>query len=224
MISDFVLDLFVVCCCAASAVSAALAFRFHGAAACGVAAAALAVVGIQISGPGLSQIGLGGLPDLERLALLVAGGLVASYAVAGLLSYGLSQIGLAPDVTRLDFLKGNFPALVLMLAVSWTTAAFGEEIVFRGFLFNRMSDLETGIENWIWIALGLQALLFGLAHIYQGLGGVIVTGALGAVLGALTIISDGNLWPAIVVHGLINTISLFAIFASKPKTPTYIKP
>ena len=218
MISAFLLDLFIVCCCAASAVSAAFAFRLQGAAACGVAAAALAVVGIQISGSGLVQIGLSGPPDFGRIWPFILGGLAASYAVAGALSFALSKAGLAPDVTRLDFLKGNMPALVLMLAVSWTTAAFGEEIVFRGFLLNRMSGLPVSAENWPWIALAVQAVLFGAAHAYQGPGGVVVTGALGAVLGALTFISGGDLWPAIIAHGLINTVSLTAIYFSRPNT------
>jgi hypothetical protein len=195
---------------------AALAFRLQGAAACGVAAAALAVVSIQMLGPGLAQIGLAGPPDFEKIGPLVLGGLAASYAVAGVISLVLSRVGLAPDVTRLDFLKGNLPALILMLSVSWTTAAFGEEIVFRGFLLNRMASLETGVEHWAWIALIVQASVFGLAHAYQGLGGVIVTAALGAVLGVLTLVANGDLWPAIIVHGLINTASLTAIYISRP--------
>lgn len=182
----------------------------------GIAAAAAAVVLIQLNGNGLQEIGLRGPPDLAAIAVLVLAGLAASYAVAGSMSFALSRIGLAPDVTRLDFIKGNLSALLMMLTLSWTTAAFGEEIVFRGFLLNRMAALDIGNENWPWIAVLLQAALFGLAHAYQGIGGVIVTGALGAVLGGLTIAANGDLWPAILVHGLINTFSLTSIFLSKP--------
>jgi uncharacterized protein len=214
--SEFILDLSLVTGCAAAATFAALAFRLQGAAAVGVAAAALAVVFIQINGPGLAQIGLAGPPDLWAIAPYVAIGLAASYAVAGVASFGLGRIGLAPDVSRLDFIKGNAAALAAMLAVSWTTAAFGEEIVFRGFLLSRLAGLDVSVENWLWIVLGLQALVFGLAHAYQGIGGVVVTALLGAVLGTLTIFADGNLWPAIFVHGLINTVSLGAIYLSRP--------
>lgn len=181
----------------------------------GVATAAAAVVAIQMKGRGLSEIGLSGPPDLLALAPLVAGGLTACYLIAGATSYALAQAGLAPDVSRLDFIKGNLPALVIMLAVSWTTAAFGEEIVFRGFLLNRAAGLDVDIRDWVLVVILGQSILFGLAHAYQGIGGVIVTGVLGLALGVLTVLAQGDLWPAIIVHGLINTVSLTAIYFGK---------
>lgn len=181
----------------------------------GVATAAAAVVAIQMKGGGLSEIGLSGPPDLLALAPLVAGGLAACYLIAGATSYALAQAGLAPDVSRLDFIKGNLPALALMLAVSWTTAAFGEEIVFRGFLLNRAAGLDAGAQDWVLVVILGQSILFGLAHAYQGIGGVIVTGILGLALGVLTVLAQGDLWPAIIVHGLINTVSLTAIYFGK---------
>jgi hypothetical protein len=216
MPQDFLLDLLLVAACACAATLTALAFRMQGAAAAGVAAAALAVLGVQINGDGLAQIGLAGPPNIEILVPFVLAGLAASYAVAGSTSYVLSRLGIAPDVTRLDFVKGNLPALLLMLGVSWTTAAFGEEIVFRGFLLNRLAGESVAVANWPWIVLVLQAFVFGLAHVYQGIGGVVVTGALGTVLGGLTMAAGGDLWPAILVHGLINTVSLIAIYVQRP--------
>jgi membrane protease YdiL (CAAX protease family) len=216
MPSEYLQDLMIVAACSAAAILIARAYRFQGAAALGVAVAALAVIAIQLDRGGLHEIGLLGPPDFKALWPLIAGGLVACYLIAGVTSYGLAQIGLAPDVSRLDFIKGNLPALLLMLAVSWTTAAFGEEIVFRGFLLNRAAGLDVGITNWVLMVIVAQALFFGLAHAYQGLGGMIVTGVLGLALGVLTFLGQGNFWPAILVHGLINTASLTALFFSTP--------
>jgi uncharacterized protein len=217
MVDAFLFDFLIVSASAAAAVIAGRTMRISGAAALGVAAAAAAVVVVQLNQGGLAEIGLSGWPDLVRLAPLILGGLAACYAIAAITSYSLAQLDLAPDITRLDFVRGNFQALSLMLLVSWTTAAFGEEIVFRGFLLNRAAGLPIGNPDWVLMVIAGQALLFGLAHAYQGLGGVIVTGVLGLALGVLTYAANGDLWPAIIVHGLINTVSLTAIYLSGPR-------
>jgi uncharacterized protein len=216
MLAEFIQDLGLIAACASVAILIAAAFRVQGAAALGVGVAALTIVLIQQNGGGLREIGLAGPPDFAALAPLIIGGLVFCYLVAGISSFALARAGMAPDVSRLDFIKGNLPALLMMLAVSWTTAAFGEEIVFRGFLLNRAAGLDVAVQDWVLIVILGQAVLFGLAHAYQGLGGVILTGALGLALGILTYVAQGNLWPAILVHGLINTVSLTAIYAAGP--------
>ena len=47
------------------------------------------------------------------------------------------------------------------------------------------------------------AIAFGLAHLYQGVRGVLLTGVLGAYLAWLTI-SSGSLLPAMAIHALID--------------------
>ncbi len=94
----------------------------------------------------------------------------------------------------------------------WETAAFslilspaagiGEEIVYRGFL---QWAITTATGDPI-SAIGTQAVLFGLAHLYQGGLGVMRTFAIGVVLGAGTLASH-SLIPAIVAHTLLNIAS-----------------
>jgi membrane protease YdiL (CAAX protease family) len=55
-------------------------------------------------------------------------------------------------------------------------------------------------------------VLFGAAHAYQGLDGVILTGLTGFGLGALFILCGRNLWPCILVHGLIDMGSFTALY------------
>ena len=43
--------------------------------------------------------------------------------------------------SRFANIRGNFVALLGWLAVAWTLAAFGEEMIFRGYLMNRLADL-----------------------------------------------------------------------------------
>lgn len=54
----------------------------------------------------------------------------------------------------------------------------------------------------------MQALLFGLGHAYLGPRGVMNAASIGLVSGAVYWASGRNLWPLIVAHGLIDSVSL----------------
>ncbi|MHA2503069.1 MAG: CPBP family intramembrane glutamic endopeptidase, partial [Candidatus Kariarchaeaceae archaeon] len=77
------------------------------------------------------------------------------------------------DLSLFDDLTGNWLALLGAIAVSWILAGLGEEMVYRGYLMNRVVDLVgDNRAGWI-IAIGFTAGLFGLGHLYQGIVGVI---------------------------------------------------
>ena len=78
---------------------------------------------------------------------------------------------------------------------------------------SRVTDLLGGDGAARWTALLTQAACFGLAHVYQGWGGVVGTGLYGLVYGLIVQRSNGNLVAAIAVHGLVDTIGLAAIYA-----------
>lgn len=150
------------------------------------------------------------------LRALLAALLIA--VVANLLVQPLVErlIGKGADSSRFENVRGNLMILLAWLAVVWTIAAFGEEMIFRGYLMNRIADLvgrtRTG---WISSLLG-SALIFGLAHGYQGSAGIISTAEIGLFLGILYLINKQNLWINIVCHGVIDSISLVALYYSSP--------
>ena len=74
---------------------------------------------------------------------------------------------------------------------------------------SRLVDLQgrQTILAWILAAI-LQAVIFGLAHAYQGPVGVIKTGAIGLVFGLAYLAVGRNLWPLIIAHGLIDSIDM----------------
>jgi membrane protease YdiL (CAAX protease family) len=84
--------------------------------------------------------------------------------------------------------------MVVWIGVS-LTAGFCEEAVFRGYLQKQFHVL-TG--NAV-IAVLTQALLFGLAHGYQGFKNVIVITILGILYGLLAL-GRRNLRPGIIAH------------------------
>ena len=46
-----------------------------------------------------------------------------------------------PNLSQLDGLRGSWKLLLLGLALAWTLAAFGEEMVYRGYLMNRVAGM-----------------------------------------------------------------------------------
>lgn len=81
------------------------------------------------------------------------------------------------------------------------TAGVCEEVVYRGFLLHYMHVVPWHINlNW---ALVLAALIFGVGHLYQGVGGAIQTAVIGFVLGCLFLIT-GSLLVPIVLHVVLD--------------------
>ena len=101
-----------------------------------------------------------------------------------------------------------------VILVAWFAAGLGEELLWRGFLLDRLTRLK-GIDGRIWLALAIQAVLFGLPHAYQGWGGVIITGFVGLLLGWLRIKSNWNLWACVIAHAAVDTTMMTLAFARK---------
>ena len=112
-------------------------------------------------------------------------------------------------------LIGNFKLLVLALAGAWALAGFGEEMVYRGYLLNRVADLG-GRTRRAWIAsLVLVSVGFGLAHTYQGVTGVIEAGLDGALVALMYFGTGRNLSIPIFVHGFTDTAELILIYLGR---------
>ena len=117
-----------------------------------------------------------------------------------------------PDLSRFESIRGNVPMLLIWLVVAWTTAGFGEEIIWRGFVMGRVARvLGDGKAAWV-SSLILTSVLFGLLHIYQGTFGVILTGVAGLVFGILYLASGRNLWAPIIAHGTTDTLSFLFMY------------
>lgn len=116
------------------------------------------------------------------------------------------------DLGVLDPFRGDLRAFVALLAAAWTTAALGEELLFRGFLLNELAELAGGGGAGWSAAAVLTSVLFGVGHFYQGPGGMLSTGVVGLVLAAAYLLSGRNLWVPVLGHGLLDTVSLTALF------------
>jgi membrane protease YdiL (CAAX protease family) len=78
------------------------------------------------------------------------------------------------------------------------TAGFCEEFLFRGYFIWALAP-------WLgwWGAAALSVLIFATAHAYQGWNGIFRTGIVGTFF-TLVVAISGSLWPAIVLHALVD--------------------
>jgi uncharacterized protein len=120
-----------------------------------------------------------------------------------------------PDLSDLRPLVGNRNLLGLALLLTWTLAAFGEELVYRGYLMNRVADLF-GRSRIAWkISLLLTSALFGFGHFDQGAIGQIENVIGGFLLGVIYLVCGRKLAVPIVAHGVQDTVDVLLIFLGK---------
>ncbi|QKJ19100.1 CPBP family intramembrane glutamic endopeptidase [Microbacterium hominis] len=176
--------------------------------------------------PGRSAFRLIGL-DFRRFGGDLARGilLVLVIGVPGLGLYALGrvlgitvQVGAAP----LDASWWTVP-LLLLAAVR---AGLTEEVIFLGYLFDRLRRLGWG---W-WTIILSTAALRGAYHAYQGIGPIIGNVAMGIVFG-WCYRRWGRVMPLVIAHTLIDVVAFVgyplavalwpAVFAPTPApTPT----
>jgi len=165
-------------------------------------------------GLGIQFNSLGFLPRLSWSHLGLALAAVAVLQLNGIFISPLVEeaFGANRDLSRFDHLEGSLSALLMTLALSWSFAAFGEEIAFRIVLM-RALVVSLGVSRLSWvIAVALQALLFGMVHMYQGQTGIAGATMSGLVFGTVTALARGSIWPAALAHGINNSIGLVTIY------------
>jgi membrane protease YdiL (CAAX protease family) len=120
-----------------------------------------------------------------------------------------------PDLELFRALHGDVKWTLLAIAGAWTLAAFGEEMVYRGYLMNRVADLMKQT-RWAWVvSLIVVHVGFGMAHAYQGITGIIDEGLAGLLFGVVYLRNGRNLAVPIIAHGIGDTIDFLLIFAGK---------
>jgi len=119
------------------------------------------------------------------------------------------------DMSDFAELQGNLGLLVLLIVLSWTLAAFGEELAFRGYLLTRLTDVLGSTRGAVVVAVLVSSVLFGLLHTQQGVVGVLLT-AVDAVAFAVLRFRFGTVWAPVLAHGFNNTIGFIAFFVLGP--------
>lgn len=106
-----------------------------------------------------------------------------------------------------SLMKDNIPYFVSILLLVWVES-FLEELQDRGFSLNRFQELFAKIPLSAMLAVLCQAAIFGFRHSYDLSPRSITTGLIGFVFGTVYILSGRNLWPLIIAHIILNTMSM----------------
>lgn len=168
-----------------------------------VLAGALAAVGVVLARGGtLTELGF---RRPERWAIVpfqVAAILVVFIAAQSLLPLLVSSFVSVPepDMSRYASISGNLGAAVALALLLPLTASIPEEIIYRGFLIGRFSDIFGANTGGAALAVLTQALMFGAIHFQWGIGGMIMTVIMGMVWGAAYLLCGRNLWIVILAH------------------------
>ncbi len=121
-------------------------------------------------------------------------------------------LGADPINQAYHYLAGNRAALPAAVYAMVVGAGFGEETVFRGYLFERLGKLfGSGLWARISIVL-LTSIWFGLGHYsVQGLSGAEQATITGLVFGTIVAVT-GNIWTVMFAHAAFDLTALAIIY------------
>ena len=115
--------------------------------------------------------------------------------------------GSAPEAESFSELKGNIPYFFSIIFFVWIES-FLEELQDRGFSLNRFESLFKKIPLSTVLAVISQAAIFGFRHSYDLSPRSVTTGIIGLVFGTVYVLTGRNLWPLIIAHIILNTMSM----------------
>jgi uncharacterized protein len=124
-------------------------------------------------------------------------------------------MGKMPDLSDLSGLVGNWKLTLFFIVLLWLLGALGEEIVYRGYLMNRMAGVFRNSRTaWI-VSLLVVSIVFGCSHLDQGSAGMIENAWDGLLLGALYLACGRNLAAPVIAHAMTDTIDFVLIYLGK---------
>ena len=146
-------------------------------------------------------------------ALTIGGGIIAGILLKLALKAVVMPLIGAPAInSAYHYVSGNPAALTKMIITVIVAGGIGEEIVYRGFLFERLRGLLGRSATATAAIIVLTTALFASAHFAeQGIAGseqAVFTGLTFAVLYILT----GSLWLSIVTHASYDVVALVMIY------------
>ena len=146
------------------------------------------------------------------LSLLVFILAVAGFILGSIIMANITGIPEDADMSGYAYLQDNIFMLILTLVGVYIVSSFGEEVIYRAFLINRISALGLSPKIRNVIAVVLSAIIFGLAHYSWGPMGIVQTGFMGLALGICFIKLKRKLWILILAHAYMDTILMIQMY------------
>jgi membrane protease YdiL (CAAX protease family) len=122
-----------------------------------------------------------------------------------------------PDLSRYDSISGNLGAAIAMALALPFTASIPEEVIYRGFLIGRLSEIFGRNVGGSSMAVLVQALVFGAIHFQWGIGGMLLAFIMGVVWGVAYLLCDRNLWVVILAHSGGHILLVVHLYLAAPR-------
>lgn len=121
----------------------------------------------------------------------------------------------ASDLSSLEGIKHNLVGYITIMVIMWLFAAFGEELLFRGYYMKGLA-LFLGNTNKAWLLSAfISSLYFGLSHSYQGLSGVVSVTLFSLLISMLFYKNKNNLLLLVFIHGIYDSIFITLLYLDK---------
>ncbi len=174
-------------------------------------------VSLRVRGIGWKDVGFA-RPRSWGKALLI--GVVVGVGMEAMELFGTQPLlarwlGKMPDLSDFADMVGNLKVFLIYLVLVWTLGVLGEEVVYRGYLMNRVAGVfrETKLA-WV-LSLIVVSVVFGCGHLDQGATGMIENVWNGLLLGALYLACGRNLAVPVIAHAVGDTLDFVLIYLGK---------
>ena len=163
--------------------------------------AAVAVYVVRVEHRPLSSIGARP-PGVRGVALGIAAGAVIVAVLAAIYELVFPALGLNED----SQIAQLFAAPAWWRAVSVVRAAVGEEVLFRGYAFERSYELSRSRA----VAAAIPCAVFTLAHVGPWSWAHLIPAGAGGILLTVLYLWRRNLWINIVAHCVVDGLAVLA--------------
>jgi len=172
-------------------------------------------VGLRLRGQDWSHFGLSkkfiSLRSLLISFLVFIGGL-AGFMLGSVIMANITGIPESADLSGYNYIEGNLPMLIAALLAVFIASSFGEEVIYRGFLITRISEMGGNNKTWIRLAVLISSIVFGLIHFEWGPMGMVQTGFMGLAFGVAFLLTKRNLWTLIMAHFYMDAILMVQMY------------
>ena len=178
-------------------------------------------LGIKLRGQKLGDFGItfGRVSLKESLRIFLLSLLVFILAMIGfilgsIIMANITGIPESSDMSNYKYLQDNIYMLLLTLCGVYIVSSFGEEVIYRAFLINRISELGLDNKAGKIVSVIISAIIFGLVHYEWGPMGIVQTAFMGLVLGIFYLKLKKQIWILVLAHAYMDTILMVQMYMS----------
>ena len=175
-----------------------------------LAGAALVLIWASVSGTRWRDLGFVRPPHgAIDLVIALVGGVLFKILMKALV---MPLLGFGAINSTYHYLTGNTAALLLTLLWVIVGGGFGEELIWRGFMFERLGAFLGPRAHAKLVIVVVTSIAFALAHYWdQGLPGAVQATMTGLVFGA-TYARIRTIWPVMVAHAAFDVAAVLMIY------------